>query len=362
MEGYGRHSPIGRRFGVAVVGLGEGKGLVKGLEGHPELPVVAVCDSDPARLAAALRRFDVPHGDGDLRVTLTRPEVEIVVLYTPDQLHLEHIRLALEAGKHVICTKPLVTSLEEAEAVLALVRRHPEQRLMVGQSSRFFGPMQRQRQAVEAGLLGELGFAEAHYVHDMRWFYGQRPWARQGGFDLLFGCCSHPVDLLRWHLGEIAEVSAYGDRSPVAQAAGFAGLDTFIINLKFASGRLGRVLGLYGLEQPHQLRPWIELALYGSRGTLIATYPQLELLSKYRGQAERLECYFEDCYHYFQFEGVNHHAGEFVNYTEYFARCLVSGERPQPDAVDGYRTIAALEAIRASLNTGRPVTPKAVPE
>jgi predicted dehydrogenase len=355
MEGHGRHGSIGRSFGIAVAGLGEGKGLVKGLMGHPELTVVAVCDTDPQRVEAARRQFGVPHGDTEVSATLARPEVDILVIYTPDQLHAEHIKLALEAGKHVICTKPLVTSLTEAETVLELTRRYPKQHLMVGQSSRFFGPMQRQRQAFEAGELGDLGFAEAHYVHDMRWFYGQRPWAREGSFDLLLACCSHPVDLIRWYLGDAVEVSAYGDRSPIAREAGFHGLDTFIVNLIFASGRIGRVLGLYGLEQPHQLRSWIEVALYGSQGTYIAKYPQLETLSKYRDQPERLEYFFEDCYHYFQFEGVNHHAGEFVNYTEYFARCLVRDEIPRPDAIDGYKTMATLEAIRRAIKTGRSV-------
>lgn len=44
MEGHGRHTHIGKLFGIGVVGLGEGKGLVRGLQGHPELKVRAICD------------------------------------------------------------------------------------------------------------------------------------------------------------------------------------------------------------------------------------------------------------------------------------------------------------------------------
>jgi len=43
-EGHGRHTHIGKLFGIGVVGLGEGKGLVRGLQGHPELKVRAICD------------------------------------------------------------------------------------------------------------------------------------------------------------------------------------------------------------------------------------------------------------------------------------------------------------------------------
>ena len=128
------------------------------------------------------------------------------------------------------------------------------------------------------------------------------------------------------------------------------------MNLKFESGRIGRVLGFYGLEQPHQNRPCIEVAIYGTKGTFIAKYPQLESLIKYQGEHEKIETYFEDIYHYFQYEGVNHHAGEFVNYVEYFARCLISGEKAKPDAEDGFKTIATLEAIRESMDKGMPVS------
>ncbi len=355
MEGRGRQRRVGGHFGIGIVGLGEGAGLAKGLQGHPDLEVVGVCDLDAERVEVVRRRYDAPFGTTELDALLARPGLDILAIYTPDGEHLRHIRAAFEAGKHVVCTKPLVASLDEARAVVALADAHPDLRLMVGQSSRFFGPMQRQRHAVERGDLGELHFAEASYVHDMRWFYGARPWAREeGGFDLIFGGCSHPVDLLRWHMGEVVEVSAWGDRSLTGEDAGFAGNDVFVVNLRFASGRLGRVLGLYGLEQPHATRPWIEVALYGRRGTFVASYPQLQSVVKLAGENERVEHYFEDSYHYFQFEGVNHHAGEFVDYLEAFAGALVRGESPQPDARDGAATIATLEAIRAAVGSGRP--------
>jgi len=354
MEGRGRQRALGRKFGVMVLGLGEGKGLVKGLSGHPDLNVLTVCDLDAELAARVASSHGVPHHTATLAEALARPGIDIVCIYTPDQLHVEHIRRAFEAGKHVICTKPLVNSLTEAREVIGLVRQHPESRLMVGQSSRFFGSMQRQRAAFERGDLGELHFADTSYVHDMRWFYGNRRWARQGDFDLILACCSHPVDLARWYLGDVGEVHAFADRSVLGARAGFEGNDTFVVNLRFASGRIGRVLGFFGLEQPHALRPWIEVGLYGSRGSMISSYPQLQSVVKLEGQEERQEHYFEDTYHYFQFEGVNHHAGEFVNYVEHFASCLITGETPQPDAYDGFKTIATLEAIRASVDSGRP--------
>lgn len=355
MEGHGRFTKIGKCYGLGVIGLGEGKGLVKGLHGHPELQVLAVCDVNEALMMKVKNDFDIPHGYADPDLLVARDDIDIVAIYSPDQLHFDHIQACFRAGKHVICTKPLVTSLAEARKVMQLTAAYPETKLMVGQSSRFFGPMLEQRKAVEAGRLGPISFIEAQYVHDMRWFYGKRPWAMEGGFDLLFACCSHPVDLIKWYMGEVEEVFAYASRSLVAEQANFKGNDTFVINLKFTSGRIGRVLGFFGLEQPHQNRPWIEVAAYGSKGTFIAKYPQLEAIVKYEGEHEHIESYFEDMYHYFQFEGVNHHAGEFVNYTEHFAKCLTNGSEALPDAADGFATIATLEAIRESIRQGVPI-------
>lgn len=355
LEGHGRHKRIGKSFRIGVAGLGEGKGLIKGLQNHPELSVVAVCDVNQEVLKKTLNEFAVPNGYSEYEDMVRRQDIDIIAIYTPDQLHFQHIKSAFQAGKHVICTKPLVNSLTEAKEILELKKAYPDQQLLVGQSSRFFGPMQHQRKAFESGKLGELSYVETQYVHDMRWFYNNRGWAREGGFDLLFACCSHPVDLIRWYMGDVEEVFAYASKSLIAEQAQFQGNDTFMINLKFESGRIGRVLGLYGLEHPHHTRPWIEVGVYGTKGTFIAKYPQLESIIKYEGEPERVESYFEDIYHYFQFEGVNHHAGEFVNYTEYFASCLAQNEKAFPDVVDGYKTIAVLEAIRESIHSGMPV-------
>ena len=354
MEGHARFRKIGKSFGVGIVGLGEGKGLLKGLHGHPELKVIGICDTNQKLLEELQTFFKTPFITKDIYQLVNRKDIDIVIIFTPDNLHFSHIKTCFEAGKHVICTKPLVASRLEALEVLKLKEKYPHLQLMVGQSSRFFGSMQYQREAFEAGKLGELSFAETQYVHDMRWFYNNRPWAREKDFDMLFACAAHPVDLIRWYMGDAEEVHAYGAQSLIAKEADFKGMDTYVINVKFKNGKIGRILGLYGLEHLHQTRPWIEVALYGTKGTYIAKYPQLEAHVKYSDEKEKVEHFFEDIYHYFQYEGVNHHAGEFCNYTEEFAMALAKGTVAQPDAVDGYKTIATLEAIRTSINTGKP--------
>jgi hypothetical protein len=58
---------------------------------------------------------------------------------------------------------------------------------------------------------------------------------------------------------------------------------------------------------------------------------------------------------YFRFGGNSHHAGEYQNYIEYFARCLESGKTPKPDANEGIVTVALLQAMDEAASTGQPV-------
>jgi hypothetical protein len=60
--------------------------------------------------------------------------------------------------------------------------------------------------------------------------------------------------------------------------------------------------------------------------------------------------------YYFRFGGRGHHAGEYQNYIEYFARCVEKGETPKPDIAEGIVTVALMTAMERSLETKRPVT------
>src|SRR5512141_109093 len=100
------------QLGIGVLGLHEGRTLLVGLSRAAHARAVAGCDLRPEKIDAARR--DCP----DLFYTtayaemLARPDVDIVAVYTPDPLHAAHVAQAFAAGKHVICTKPLVNSLE----------------------------------------------------------------------------------------------------------------------------------------------------------------------------------------------------------------------------------------------------------
>ena len=143
---------------------------------------VAACDQNEEKLAACRAELPDLFYCGDYEAMLARDDVDIVAIYTPDSVHADHIIRAFEAGKEVICTKPLVNSLEAARDILEAGRRSGR-KLFVGQSTRFFEPFQRQRRALERGEFGGLEgieLVDAHYLHRMDWYYRKSPLGREG--------------------------------------------------------------------------------------------------------------------------------------------------------------------------------------
>jgi predicted dehydrogenase len=353
VRSYPRHAGD-RPLGLGVVGLHEGRTALIGVDRTTLVRAVAGCDLDESAIADVRR--DAP----DLFFTtsydemLSREDVDIVGVYTPDPVHGRHIAAAFEAGKDVICTKPVVNSVADAKDVLDAYRR-TGRRLLVGQSTRFFESFRRQRAAYDAGQVGEVEFIDAHYMHRMDWYYARAPWAANST-DWVYLGLSHPLDLLRWYLGPIETVSAVGTRSQLARDHGCASFDIYTVNAVSTDGRIGRAMGHYGAHELTRARNSIECILYGSRATTMAQYHDMRYLYTAPDGTEIVEdMLYEYRHYYFNNEVHGMHYGEFANYIEYFARSLVGGEPASPGLEEGIETFCLMEAVRRSAQSGQPV-------
>jgi predicted dehydrogenase len=359
LKPHGTFTGTPRRVGV--VGLHEGRTLLVALGRTRHAVAAAGCDTEPRKIDEARR--DVPgiFYTRDYTELLARPDVDIVAIYTPDSLHAGQIVQAFEAGKDVICTKPVVNSLKDAAAVLAAGRR-TGRKLLVGQSTRFFEPFRRQRAAFEQGHFGDLELVDAHYVHRMDWYYEKSPWVATDT-DWVFLGLSHPVDLVRWYLGPIETVQAFGTTSALGKRYGVAGFDIYTVNLRSGDGRLGRVMGHYGLKELPSARNCIELLLYGSRNSGLAQYHDMRYRYTRDDGTEVLEDpLYELRHYYFNSEIHGMHYGEFANYAEYFAASLIDGKPYSPGLEEAVETLCVMEAIRRSARGGMIVAVRDVME
>lgn len=321
---------------------------------------VAGCDLSAEKREAALEIN--PH----LFVTdaydelLAHNDIHIVAIYTPDSLHAEQIIAAMEAGKHVICTKPLINDPAAIPALLEVAER-TGRRLHVGQSTRFYEPFQRQRELFDAGHFGEVEVLDAHYNHRMDWYYAKSPWTIRDTHWAYLGL-SHPVDLVRWYLGEIEEVHAFGTITALGREVGMPTPDAITVNLRARNGALGRVLGNYGFHELPRARALIECLLMGSHGSSLARYPDLRF-TYHDASGVEIE---EDFHHamsgyYFRHELKGMHYGEFANYADSFASALMKNTPNSPDLREGLATVLVMRAIVESLETGHPVRPLTLP-
>ncbi|MFC7623334.1 Gfo/Idh/MocA family protein [Microlunatus sp. GCM10028923] len=347
--------PKVRRLGV--VGLGEGRSVLSAAQSSARWEIARICDLDESLCRQRMREFDLDHWTTSYGDLLADPKIDTIAIYTPDQLHLDHCVRALAADKHVICTKPLLDSLAGAGRLLDAARRSSG-RLMVGQSTRFFEPMIRQRRDVEAGRHGELVAVDAHYRSDSRWFLS-RDWSTGTTFSWLWNFLIHAVDLVRWYLPDVDEVTGFGTVSPNTLGAGLDRPDSLRFVLRDSAGRIATVSGDYTLPAiDRSLEPAIGCVVRGTEGTSRADYPGLTYHTRFAGQAPQTQDFGRMAGHYFRFGGTSHHAGEYQNYLDYFATCLDAGTDPAPGPEEAIGTLGLLEAMERSMDHGgRPVRP-----
>lgn len=338
---------------IAILGLGEGRSTISAALASEKLNLVKVCDTNKEVCEQRGKEFRFDAYTTEYDDLLNDPRIDAIAIYTPDHLHAEHVMRALASGKHVVCTKPFIDDLSRASELLELAERS-NRKVFVGQSSRFFEPMKRQRGDFDRGVIGDLITVEAFYNADHRWFL-KKPWALDPGFKWLYGGLSHPVDFIRWYLPDIEEVMGYGMISENGVKAGLHHEDTMHFIFKAKDGRVARVSGVYTSPvQPTARESGMSCILRGTVGASQADYHELRYAVTSRDGEERIVTWGEKYKnYYFRFEGESHHAGEYQNYLEYFADSIEQGFTAYPDIREGIGTVALLQAMDRSLKTGQ---------
>jgi predicted dehydrogenase len=336
-----------KKYNLGVVGLGEGRSIMSAAIQSDQWELYKVCDLNEALCKERQEEFNFSNWTTNYNELLEDPNIDVIAIYTPDQLHALHLKQALEAQKHVICTKPLVVSLEKAKELMELSEK-TNKRVFVGQSSRFFEPMIRQRKDYEAGRHGEFQTIDSHYITDARWFL-ERAWTKEKEFSWMYNFLIHPVDLICWYMPTITEVVGYGSVSNNSVEYGIETFDNLRFLLRDDENHLATISGNYTLPTlGRDAESSVECTIRGTLGTSRSEYLNLHYHTHFQGEGKKKHTFEEKHGYYFRFEGESHHAGEYQNYIEYFADCLDNNELPLPDIKEGLHTIAVMEAMRKS--------------
>lgn len=260
---------------VGVIGTGFAATLhLTALRALPETQAVSVCSRRPERALAAALDHGVPNHTTDYRELVNDPEVEAVIIATPPHLHHAMVLATLEAGKHVLCEKPLARNLAEARDMVRIVDRVGVV-AMVNHQLRFVPLRARIKHLIETDFLGEPHAATVvvhrsslndPYDRPFGWLMEQE---KAGG--MLGATGPHHIDALRWWFGEVKAVAGamatmvprrrLPDSSTMARVDAD---DNYAVLLRFANGAIGsiHVTATAAFEGDE------EITLSGSRGTL----------------------------------------------------------------------------------------------
>lgn len=337
-----------KRLKLGIIGLGIGRYYLDALRQLREAEAVAVCDIDAGKLAQCGEDFGISHRYTDYRGLLADPAVEAVCVCTPDMLHCEMVTAALEAGKDVLCEKPLSLHSEECRRMMQTAER-TGRKLMVGQVCRLTPSFILAKQIVDSGMLGELFFAESEYAHDysgMGKCWRSDPANRRhpvtGG-----GC--HAVDLLRWIAGDPTAVFAYSNRKCLVD---WGCDDSAVALLKFPHDVMGKVYVSTGCKRNYTMRT----VIYGTKGTVIVdnTSDTLSLfVSELQGADRLMGVSMRKIEHKLPVAVSSHN---FLDELRLFADILLNGGDVTIPASEGAATVAVCEAIIRSAESGREET------
>lgn len=188
------------RAGVIGAGAIGQRGHIPGFRAA-NVEVVAICDTNLSRAQDAAQRFSIPNAYADYRELLARPDIDVVSIGLPNMLHAQVTIDALNAGKHVLCEKPMTTSAALAEQMIAAARR-AGRILSVNQHMRFERTAQAMKDIVATGALGRVYLAESKWIRQQG-IPGYGSWFTNkdlAGAGALFDIGVHMLDLILYLL------------------------------------------------------------------------------------------------------------------------------------------------------------------
>ncbi|MCC6314665.1 MAG: Gfo/Idh/MocA family oxidoreductase [Thermomicrobiales bacterium] len=261
---------------VGVIGAGFSGSLhLAALRVLPEFATVAVCTRRPERAAAVALELGIPAHTADFRELCRNPMVEGVIVATPPHLHHAMTIAALEAGKHVLCEKPMARNLAEARDMLRIAERAGTV-AMIDYQQRYLPIRRKVKQLLDEGFIGEPHAVSVVVCRASLNDPYDRPWSwmseqdKAGG--MLGATGAHYIDALRWWFGDVKAVagalSTQVSQRRLPDGSGMGKVDAddnFAVLLRFASGTLGSIhlsatSGFDGDE---------EVTISGSRGMLL---------------------------------------------------------------------------------------------
>jgi predicted dehydrogenase len=355
------------------------------LPAHPELSVVVGRNADA--VAAAADKWGWAQSATDWREVIARDDIDVVDIVTPGDTHAEIAIAALEAGKHVLCEKPLANTVAEAEEMTAAAERAARSGVlaMLGFTYRRLPAPTLARDFVAQGRLGEIRQVRAEYLQDwlsdadapLTW----RMQKERAGSGALGDIGAHAVDLTEYITGQrvqrvsgiletiVAERPVLGEGSGLSGTAGEGTGPVTVDDLALFTGRLsGGALASFEATRFRMGRKnAFRIEISGSKGAIAFDLERLNELEFYDATEPSAEQGFRrilvtepDHPYLSAWWPAGHTLGwehGFTHQVVDFVTALSEGRQPSPSFADGLHVQRVLEAVERSSETDSSWTP-----
>jgi len=332
-------------IGICIIGGGRagrihGQNFASGRV--PGARLLAVVEPVAEARQAACEELGIKRAYACYREALDDADVDAVVVATPTQYHREIVVAAADAGKHILCEKPMAMNAEECDEMIAAAGR-VNVKLQIGFMRRFDASFGNAKERIDAGDIGKVVLVKS-LTHGPTtpkpWMYDIR---KSNG--PLAEVNSHDIDTLRWFTGsEFEEVYAIGGnyRSPEAREQYPDFYDNVILNARFRNGMQGSISGAQGVEYGYDSR----CEILGERGLIcVGSLAGNTVVSHTaEGMTTPVVQSWRDLF-------LDAYRAE----DEDFIRCIHEDRQPRAGGSDGKAAVMVVNAGNRSIVERRPV-------
>jgi 1,5-anhydro-D-fructose reductase (1,5-anhydro-D-mannitol-forming) len=321
-----------------VVGLGRiaDTEIAPAIAASPHGILHGVVSRDQGRADSFAERHHAVRALTDLGELLRDPDVDAVYIATPNALHADQVVAAAQAGKHVLCDKPLALTVADAQRAIAACDEAGV-RLGVTFQTRFHDAFDRCRPAIRSGSLGDILVAQVEMSPGRTLLRGWRTDPSLAGLGTVNNVGVHGYDLIGYLLGaEVVEVTAL-----VGHESGLVPETLALALLRFDNGALGYVNANQSV--PHTQA---DITIYGTRGRVIGrscTRPNMTGSMTILSEDDEIS---------FETSSLN----AYRRAVEAFEDAVRDGREPSPSGADGLRSVELTTAIAQSIAQRRTVS------
>jgi len=336
------------KFGI--IGCGNAASIhVAASKANPKLKFIATFDVDEKKSRKFAKKYNLtPYSSLE---ELLQSDIDAVHIVLPHYLHAPTVIAAAEAGKHVLCEKPMANSLEDCDKMIAATNSAGV-KFMIAENHRFLPAHQYIKDALSRGLIGDVFFGRTYEgAYDSQdkirnpdhWMFSYN----KGGGGALHDQGAHKFAMLNWMLGEVESAQCWCYKaidSPPNKAD-----DTAMVHLRFKNGAMVEVSVSTATIHP----PTNRLELHGTKGTILEDHAwekPVQIYSTHESADKPGEFYSPELEH-----GLfpKYYPISFRIEDTYFANCILNDTTPEftPEAAKEAVAVVHLAYLAAKKGT-----------